>query len=205
MMAPRKPVSRADAQARTVSALLEAAEHVFRTKGFARASLSEIASRAGYTKGAIYANFSSKEELFGAVVRRWQTSTVSEFFEVIVRATSADDLVRRVGAWFADEVDTSIEDYPLNGDFWVLAAKDETRRQISATAFAVGVDVIAAVIQAEADRHRIELQLPAGTIAQMVQDIQYGVLLRSNLARQPCGVELLPLVLSAAFGLGDEG
>jgi AcrR family transcriptional regulator len=54
-------------RAQTVARLIEGATAVIAEKGFQRASLEEIAARAGLTKGAIYSNFGSKEELFLAV------------------------------------------------------------------------------------------------------------------------------------------
>lgn len=50
--------------------LLAAAGHVFAEKGFHAASLGEVAVRAGYTKGAIYAHFSSKDDLMLELMRR---------------------------------------------------------------------------------------------------------------------------------------
>lgn len=57
-------LSRAEAKARTRKRLLDAAVEVFAHKGFAGASVDEIAERAGYTVGALYSNFAGKEELF---------------------------------------------------------------------------------------------------------------------------------------------
>jgi AcrR family transcriptional regulator len=51
-----------------VSRLVEAAAGVIAEKGFQRATLDEIAARAGMTKGAIYSNFETKEHLFWAVL-----------------------------------------------------------------------------------------------------------------------------------------
>lgn len=48
---------------RTRSELLAAAARVFIAKGYEGASVADIAQQAGYTKGAFYANFASKEEL----------------------------------------------------------------------------------------------------------------------------------------------
>jgi AcrR family transcriptional regulator len=48
--------------------LVEAAAQVFARKGFYGASLEEIAETAGFTRGAIYSNFGSKEELLYAVL-----------------------------------------------------------------------------------------------------------------------------------------
>ncbi|MFD4293586.1 TetR/AcrR family transcriptional regulator [Rhodococcus sp. NPDC058505] len=44
--------------------LLEAAAEEFAERGFAAARLAEIARRAGFTKGAVYSNFESKQDLF---------------------------------------------------------------------------------------------------------------------------------------------
>ncbi|MEY9872683.1 AcrR family transcriptional regulator [Streptacidiphilus sp. MAP12-33] len=48
--------------------LLAAAAEVFDERGFALATLAEIHTRAGLTKGALYFHFSSKEELAEAVI-----------------------------------------------------------------------------------------------------------------------------------------
>ncbi|MGF1426742.1 TetR/AcrR family transcriptional regulator [Kitasatospora sp. LaBMicrA B282] len=52
---------------RTRAALLEAALAVFAAHGFRAASIEQICERAGFTRGAFYSNFSSKEELFLAL------------------------------------------------------------------------------------------------------------------------------------------
>jgi AcrR family transcriptional regulator len=53
---------------RTRNLILDAAAEVFEARGFAGASLSDILTRAGVTKGALYFHFSSKEELAQALV-----------------------------------------------------------------------------------------------------------------------------------------
>ncbi len=63
----------------TVKRLIEAANAVVAEKGFQRASLEEIAARAGLTKGAVYSNFESKEHLFWAVVGSRRLSIPSEW------------------------------------------------------------------------------------------------------------------------------
>jgi AcrR family transcriptional regulator len=56
--------TRAERQAATRDALLRAASHLIGALGIHGASIDRIAAAAGYTKGAFYANFTSKEELF---------------------------------------------------------------------------------------------------------------------------------------------
>ena len=58
----------AEKSALTRVRLLEAAEKIFARDGFEAAKLEEIAADAGYTRGAFYANFDSKEDLFIALL-----------------------------------------------------------------------------------------------------------------------------------------
>ncbi|HYJ22408.1 MAG TPA: TetR/AcrR family transcriptional regulator [Solirubrobacterales bacterium] len=55
-------------QAETRTALLDAAIRLCAERGLEDPSIDEIAAEAGYTKGAFYANFSSKHDLFLAMI-----------------------------------------------------------------------------------------------------------------------------------------
>ena len=66
---PRRRLTQAEAKERTRQELVAAAARVFARKGFAGASLEEIAEAAGYSTGAVYYNFAGKEELFLELIR----------------------------------------------------------------------------------------------------------------------------------------
>jgi AcrR family transcriptional regulator len=51
--------------------LLAAAKRIFAKDGFEAARLEDIAAGAGYTRGAFYANFESKEDIFFALLEEW--------------------------------------------------------------------------------------------------------------------------------------
>ena len=61
------------------SPILESAKKEFLDKGFEKASLKEICENANVTTGALYKRYSSKEELFSAVV----ADTVHDLDEII--------------------------------------------------------------------------------------------------------------------------
>ncbi len=63
---PTTPSS--DRRSATRAKLLDAALDVFAEKGLHGASVDDLAAAAGFTKGALYSNFATKEELFGAVI-----------------------------------------------------------------------------------------------------------------------------------------
>src|SRR3954454_20191518 len=60
-------LTRAERREQTRQELVTAAEDCFVTGGFHATSVEQVADRAGYTKGAVYSNFASKEDLFFAI------------------------------------------------------------------------------------------------------------------------------------------
>jgi len=63
-------LTRAERREQTRDDLIAAAYRLFTEGGFHATSLDQIAAAAGYTKGAVYSNFDSKEDLFFAVYER---------------------------------------------------------------------------------------------------------------------------------------
>jgi AcrR family transcriptional regulator len=59
-----KRLTRKEKQAETRGRLLDAGERVFLRRGLQGSSVEEIAGEAGFTRGAFYSNFESKDELF---------------------------------------------------------------------------------------------------------------------------------------------
>ncbi|CAI1972516.1 Uncharacterized HTH-type transcriptional regulator yvdT [Serratia ficaria] len=59
-------------------AIVEEAALLFQEMGYERASMNELAKRVGGSKATLYGYFSSKEELFTAVVRQHVTQHLSE-------------------------------------------------------------------------------------------------------------------------------
>jgi AcrR family transcriptional regulator len=97
------PLTRERRRELTRTALIEAAADLFARKGFNGTSLEEIAQTAGFTRGAIYKNFRSKEEIILAVVE-WhveiQLAAYADLLEgmstpAFERATAAADVWAR--------------------------------------------------------------------------------------------------------------
>jgi AcrR family transcriptional regulator len=85
-MKPRPVTSRHQERSEATRArLIRAAEKIFAKDGFEAAKLEEIASEAGHTRGAFYANFESKEDLFFALLEG-QISSRIDTVEQITRS-----------------------------------------------------------------------------------------------------------------------
>ena len=63
-------MTREQSKANTRERLLAAARSAFASSGFHGASVEEIASRAGFSTGALYSNFDGKEDLFLVLMER---------------------------------------------------------------------------------------------------------------------------------------
>jgi AcrR family transcriptional regulator len=121
---PPRRLTRAEAKARTRELLLEAAAQVFASKGFAGASVEEIAEQAGFSIGAVYSNFASKEELFLELMSARSHERVAGL------ATVLDDWHEGSGSpWLAfgqqmaDTADKGMEVAPLQAEFWLYAVR----------------------------------------------------------------------------------
>lgn len=79
--APRR--TREEQRARTRADLLAAAAEVFARHGYHGTSVDMVAEAAGYTKGAVYSNFASKEDLFLALLEARLEDTLGSVQEVM--------------------------------------------------------------------------------------------------------------------------
>ncbi|MBI5128304.1 MAG: TetR/AcrR family transcriptional regulator [Rhodopseudomonas palustris] len=61
--------------------ILDAAVHLFATKGYWNSSLEEVANVAGFTKGAVYYHFKSKERLLLKVLEIIETRSIDATIE----------------------------------------------------------------------------------------------------------------------------
>ena len=70
MSAPERNIAAVPPPTGKAQSILAAAQRTFLASGFGAASMDAIAREAGASKATVYAYFTSKEELFGAVVAR---------------------------------------------------------------------------------------------------------------------------------------
>src|SRR5947208_16036405 len=90
-------LTRKEKQAQTRECLMNSAAKVFARRGLQQASIDEVAEDAGFTKGAFYANFKSKEELFLAMLDERFAKRIEDIEEVIAGEGTAAEKARRAG------------------------------------------------------------------------------------------------------------
>jgi AcrR family transcriptional regulator len=83
---PVARLSREESQARTRSLLIEAARNEIAEKGFALASVRDIADAAGFSQGAFYSNFPDKESILLELVQRHQAEERAKIEAALVES-----------------------------------------------------------------------------------------------------------------------
>lgn len=105
--AKRSRLSRAESQAATRERLLAAARVEVVRQGFGGASVRDIAEAAGFSQGAFYSNFGSKEDLLLALLARHMDEEAERLATVIgIAEREGADAMAGLEAWAA----------ALNGD-----------------------------------------------------------------------------------------
>jgi AcrR family transcriptional regulator len=89
-------MTRTERQQRTRTELIDAAEGLFSRQGFHSTSLDAVAAEAGFTKGAVYSNFASKEDLFFAVYERRVDRRVEQMQAAVREAATAREAIERI-------------------------------------------------------------------------------------------------------------
>jgi AcrR family transcriptional regulator len=87
----------------TRARLIQSAEKIFARDGFEVAKLEEIAADAGYTRGAFYANFDSKEDLFLALLEKEISTRISNLEKEIGKVRDPEAKLKAMKEFFLNK------------------------------------------------------------------------------------------------------
>jgi AcrR family transcriptional regulator len=108
--------------------LLEAALAVFAERGYRDASVDEIAERAGYSKGAVYWHFTSKDDLFFALWDERVDRPWSETIKLLESAAADHDMAPEASRRFAEVMQGQRELLLIDHEYWGQVVRDPKRR-----------------------------------------------------------------------------
>src|SRR4051812_23829556 len=151
----------------TREALIAAAAEVFGAKGFHAASLDEIADAAGFTRGAIYSNFGSKEELLFAVYDRLDDITLAGMADAIDERGGGDPLgdATAAAAVWTRLLGRSRDMIALSLELHLYALRNPEAQERLARLERQASEKLAAFIEDAFERQGLQLQMPALDLA----------------------------------------
>jgi AcrR family transcriptional regulator len=162
-----EPLTPERRRAMTREHLLEAAAVVFARNGYHGASLDEVAAAAGFTKGAVYSNFKSKEDLFLALIdHRLESMTAAFSAELDAPVATGDEQLPRIQDLISRGFDR--DQGALYFEFMAYAARNpETRAKLAVRARR-GRDATVRLITEEHERLGTTPAYPIPVLAQMM-------------------------------------
>jgi AcrR family transcriptional regulator len=127
-----KRETRAEKQARTRTELLAAGAKVFARRGYAGASIEEIAEEAGYSHGAVYSNFASKADLFLAVFEEYMAERAQELVDTQVELGEDEPLevrARALADQWMERFSRDHDSFLLHMEFIARSGEEPAMRQ----------------------------------------------------------------------------
>jgi AcrR family transcriptional regulator len=174
-------LSRKEKQAKTRSALLASAAKLICRKGIGEASVEDISTDAGYTKGAFYANFKSKEEMFLVMLDEAYAEELERLEAHLPGEGAPAEEVRESAEDFLQFVRSDPEWPRLYFEFVVYAARNPEFRDELATRNRAMRERIAQVIENWrrnwGEKSDVDPPFPFEDIAQMLFCIADGFLI----------------------------
>ena len=103
-MGRKQPLTRRESQQQTRQALIEAAERELLRTGIYETSIRRICTTAGFTLGAFYSNFSTKDELLMEVVEGHARRIFALLDEVVAASVPGgkEDMAQRIEMWLGE-------------------------------------------------------------------------------------------------------
>ncbi|MEU0820247.1 TetR/AcrR family transcriptional regulator [Streptomyces mirabilis] len=172
----RRRLTRAEAKARTRRLLLDAAARVFARKGFAGASVEEIAESAGFSIGALYSNFGGKEALFLELMAERGLGRVAEAAQTLDRhEAGTGEAAAELGRLLVHVADKDTDFAPLQAEFWLYAVRNPHVLDTMAAAFREPRQALEGLIDTWLAEQGGPAEAPAESVATVVAALFQGL------------------------------
>lgn len=169
-----KRLTRDERKARTRAELIDAAARVVGRKGYHSATVDDIAAEAGFTKGAFYSNFVSKEDVFIELVadrsRNW-TIAVARAYE------GEDPLPQRLregGQVLTRMVEEQVDWMLLTSEMLSQCVRDPPLRERLAAAYEDCRQIISRAIDRVEQDFGVQLPMPSDQVATLTMAMTDG-------------------------------
>ena len=200
---PRR--SRQEAQAQTRDKLLEVAAHLFVEKGYGGTSLRDIAEQAGFTQGAFYSNFESKEALLLEMLRRHMQREVGQLEEIVGNSEKRiEHVLNDLQAW-ASTIDADVAWSMLSIELQLHAQRSPDFAQAYQAVWVKHKSVLAHWIGQIFEAYKAQLPVDAESMASAFMALAHGLALQRAATGSGASGSVMVLMLRGLIALSKEG
>ena len=158
-------------RAQTQDRLMDAATALFAEKGVLAASVEEICERAGFTRGAFYSNFESKDEHLLAVVQRKREAILKAATDAIdsipdepIEPQTLDEIIKQALLIFQATHPIDEQWLLARSEIRLHALRNPSVRQAVRLVDSSLDELLIEAIQAVVDRHGVVMTVPPGQL-----------------------------------------
>jgi AcrR family transcriptional regulator len=193
---PRGEFDRSARRARTRAQLLEAAARVYARRGFDGATLDEVAEEAGFTKGAVYDHFGSKEKLLFALLEEHLSAQMAEQVSLFDVSLETSERPRAGADRWMQELEEDPDAFRLFVEAWQHGQRDAELGQLVVGGIAQWRSMLESF--GAARTQEIGFEIPEQLLAQ-VANLMLGLGLGLGIVKLADPDKVSPRLLGAAL------
>ena len=179
--------------------VLDAAFTTFGERGIAATSLNEVAAAAGLTKGAVYSNFASKDELVLALMEEHVAHRLQVALAGFAEA-EGEQALANVAAVLVHEMRADATWHRLLAEYFALAAHDPDKQAALRARRREARETITRALIRIAEMLDDELPLPAPQFAVVLMALSNGLAVEAEIDPEAVPEDLLARVLTLIAG-----
>ena len=168
---PRRRPSRAETRRR----IIDAATTVFAREGIAATSLNDVAAEAGLTKGAVYSNFTGRDDLVLTIMEEHIVERMDRATRVFAELADLDEATAEAGTRLLEGIDSDATWHRLLLEYWGLAMRNPTVHTGLAERRARLREAVTTAITKAAALHGVDLPLAPEHLAVVVLALSNGL------------------------------
>lgn len=164
-----------------------AAADLFSRIGYRATTIEAISESAGFSRGAFYSNFATKDELFVALVESRIEQNLREIALAFQQGDTAAEKIRAGGAYLDSLVERDRQWCVLYMEFWSRAVRDPKLRRRFARQYEAWREVIAEMIEGRYRELGLDVDAPPRELASALIALFEGQVLQRLI--DPRGIE----------------
>ena len=126
--------------------ILDAALGIIVTKGYEGSSMSDIVEKSKLSKGAIYWYYSSKKEVYLALVNHWVHQYSPTLNHIVEENQPASVQLKDLFNYFIKQYETNPDVFKALAEFWSLAGRDAEFKEKFDTVYSEFLNIIEKII-----------------------------------------------------------
>lgn len=194
-------LKRDERRAQTRERLLAAAADVFNRLGYHGASLEAVAEAAGYTKGAVYSNFASKQDLFLALAEHRSVTAGLEERGAELAAMPIHEFIDALGELLRTQAARDQAWDVLTIEVWLAAMRDPALHGVVAAANREMRAELGPILERKLADAGVATPFAPAELASLVSALGSGLILQHYLEPDAIDPVLLPRALRRLLGV----